>query len=86
MRPHPPEVHDQEFAVRFIKWCVEQLGLGYHPDTPFSDYVGQGGQAVFAPEEARLLDELTEKAFSFCDPYDVGSQEFQRLTHQDRGK
>lgn len=86
MRQQPPEVRDQESAVHFIKWCVEQLGLGYHPDTPFSDYVGQGGQAAFSSEEARQLDELTEKAFSFCDPYAVGSQEFQRLTRQGRGE
>jgi hypothetical protein len=80
----PPDVSDGESATRFVKWCVEQLGLGFHPDTRFAEYVEEDGSPVFTPEQARQLDELTEKAFNFIDPYDVGMSEFERLMGEGR--
>lgn len=79
MDQQPPEVHDHESAVEFIKWCIGRLGLGYHPDTDFDDYIDGNGNSVFTPAEARHLDEQTERAFGFCDPYDVGQHEFKKL-------
>jgi hypothetical protein len=53
--------------------------MGYHPDTPFADYVDGKGRGVFSAPEASRLDELAERAFSFCDPYEFGLQEFHDL-------
>lgn len=77
--PDVPDVHDHESAVLFIGWCVARVGLGYHPDTPFSDYTYDEGRATFAPAEALLLDGLTEQAFAFCDPHAVALQEARHL-------
>ncbi len=79
MNPSPEEVHDRESAVCFIKWCVEVIGLGYHPDTHFADYVDRDGRAIFSTADAARLEELTECAFQHCDPYEVGQDEFHRL-------
>ena len=83
MNTPPPEVHDRESAVRFVKWCVAEIGLGYHPDTPFGDYVDGDGHASFSAEEAGLLDRLTDIAFEHCDPYEVGIDEFQQVIGDD---
>jgi hypothetical protein len=85
MELNPPEVRDRETATRFVRWCVEQLGLGYHPDTRFADYVEEDGRPAFTPAQALQLDELTEKAFAFIDPYEVGMAEFKKLMGQGAG-
>jgi len=79
MNPSPEEVHDAESAGRFVQRCVEVIGLGYHPDTPFADYTDRAGRAFFSAAEAARLEELAERAFEHCDPYDIGHDEFQRL-------
>ena len=84
MNPSPEVVHDHESAVSFIQWCVEEIGLGYHPDTPFADYVclDGSGQATFSQAEAARLQELSHRAFQFCDPYEIGHDELQRILHE----
>ncbi len=42
-----PDVHDRDSATQFVKWCVAQIGLGYHPDTRFADYVEDDGTPYF---------------------------------------
>ena len=85
MNCSPEEVHDRESAVRFIKWCVEVVGLGYHPDNSFADYVDGNGRATFSAGEATRLENLAERAFRHCDPYDIGHDEFQRLLREGEG-
>lgn len=71
MNVAPLAINDEGSATRFIAWCVERVGLGYHPDTPFSDYTTDGGARCFSDDEASVLDAATEVAFRFCDPYDA---------------
>jgi len=78
-------VHDRETAVCFVRWCVEVIGLGYHPDTLFSEYVDGDGQATFSAPEVARLEDLAERAFDHCDPYEVGNDEFQRILNTDGG-
>ncbi len=78
MKP-PPHLVDQSTAVEFVKWCVEEVGLGYHPDTSFSDYVLEDGRPCFSATEASTLDELTDVAFKHCDPYKIGEHELRGL-------
>ena len=41
---HDPVI-DTESAATFVAACVDQIGPGYHPDTPFAEYVdGAGGR------------------------------------------
>jgi hypothetical protein len=73
---NPLAGNDRESATRFVRWCTERIGLGYHPDTRFADYVEADGSRVFTSEPARQLDEMTEKASADIDPYEVGVAEF----------
>lgn len=75
----PSFLNDREKAIQFVRWCVAELGLGYHPDTPFGKYVDEQGHARFTSAEVRQLVELQGHAFEFCDPYEIGLAEFQRV-------
>jgi hypothetical protein len=76
-------VHDCKSAVHFARWCLAVIGLAYHPDTPFAEYVDRNGQAAFSAAECARLEELAERAFEHCDPYAIGCEEFQRLLGAD---
>lgn len=80
--PIPPDVHDRDSAAAFVRWCVMHVGLGYHPDTPFEDYVDDSGVASFSLDAANTLNELNERAFSFCDPYEVGLAEVRKQLNE----
>ena len=54
----PISISTETHARVFIKGCVEVLGLGYHPDTPFAEYVGQDGKRLFSRKDAARLERL----------------------------
>lgn len=82
----PFEVHDETTAVAFVQWCVATIGLGYHPDTSFQEYVEPDGKRCFSDRDAAELDRMQEVAFSWCDPYETGLQEFAKLRQQKEPK
>jgi hypothetical protein len=56
----------REEAVSWVKAATETIGLGFHPDTPASDYLnGQTGKPLFSASEATAFDLALEAAFSF---------------------
>ena len=75
----PLPVRDRTTAVEFVRWCVKEIGRGYHPDTSFGEYVDTGGQPCFSAIEAEILDAFAIAAFEHCDPYEVGAAELLAL-------
>lgn len=66
-------------ATRFIEKCARELGTGFHPDTPFSDYVDGSGRSVYSPSQAREMDAAMDRARQAFDEngvdiYDVAIQ------------
>jgi hypothetical protein len=59
-------VEDAQSAARFAEASVAYIGVAYHPDTRFSDYIDETGRRLFTQDESARLDFLAEKAFSFC--------------------
>lgn len=76
--PIPPDVQNQDSAAAFVRWCVSHIGLGYHPDTAFEDYVDDNGAASFSLDAVNALNKLNERAFSFCDPFELGLAEVRK--------
>jgi hypothetical protein len=72
---HDPVI-DRESAGDFVATWVDQIGPGYHPDTPFAEYVDGAGGRLFAEKHAAELDSVTDAAFSFLgdDLYDVAAR------------
>ena len=76
--PVAPDVENQNSAAAFVRWCVSHIGLGYHPSTAFEDYVDSNSRPLFTSEIARMLNEQNARAFTYCDPYDIGLIEIRR--------
>ena len=51
----------------FIRECTEKLGLGFHPDTPFEDYINvETEQPTFTPEESAEWQRKMDLAMEWC--------------------
>lgn len=59
----PHSVETVEDAQGLVRWCVENIGLGYHPDTPFEEYITREQEVSFKLEIAARLNELHDRAF-----------------------
>ena len=72
MTPPPEPVRTPAEAEAFLRWCCAEIGVGFHPDTRFGDYVVDGGVPAFDSAEAARLDRLmAETFFVLPDPYAV---------------
>lgn len=82
------DVGTAEDAAEFVRACCREIGLGFHPDTPFSDYVEfnrndvRENRDMFPPDDAARLDGCMKRAFLLLGEgvYDVGLAEFAEMT------
>jgi hypothetical protein len=81
-----PNVHDRATAEQFVKACVAEIGLGFHPDTRFEDYVDGDGRRVFPDAEAERLNLMADRAAGFVDLYAVGLAEMRKLDRRLRSE
>lgn len=59
-----PENAKPQDAVEWVRAQVDLVGLGYHPDTPYRDYVVcQTGEPTFTAEQADAMEESRAIAF-----------------------
>lgn len=77
--PRPlPTVADEAGARRFFQYLYDPLGLIWHPDSRFEDYVElDGGARVFSPRACDLLDGAMARCFELLGErvYDVALEE-----------
>lgn len=58
------EISNLEQAKGFINQCVTFVGTGFHPDTPFEDYVNlKDMKILFSAESATEHNALIDKCF-----------------------
>lgn len=77
----PAALKEQQEAKAFVRRMINRLGAGYHPDTPFNEYVTVGGwpqcqspykrgDPTFTPAEAEALqaeqDKYTAAGYDLC--------------------
>lgn len=74
----PPSVTDTPSATQFVFWCLDNIGMGYHPDTAFSEYEDETGKRLFTDDEAEELDALNSQVFDHICPYEIGLAEMRR--------
>lgn len=69
-------------ARAFVVDCIAFFGLGWHPDTPGSDYVAydpaRSGARVFSGVEAETYDALLAESSSLVDVYGLGAEIFEK--------
>ena len=77
MATFPRSVTDRASATEFVNWCVDTLGLAYHPDTQFEDYLNRVDESrCFTVAEAADLNAKQDQIFAFFDPYAIGLELF----------
>lgn len=71
MKPYDGNVTTRAEALAFLRWAAgpDGIGMGFHPDTRFTEYVDGAGARLFTDEQARTLDATLADAFAFLDPY-----------------
>ncbi|MBR4647287.1 MAG: hypothetical protein IKO75_09270 [Bacteroidales bacterium] len=65
------ETQTMQDVEQFLRYVIEPnglaLGMGFHPDEDFSDYMKKNGEKAFSNNEAKALNEMTSKCFDICE-------------------
>ena len=65
------DIQTMQDVEQFLRYVIEPnglaLGMGFHLDDNFSDYIKENGEKVFSNEEAKALNETTNKCFAICE-------------------
>lgn len=78
-----PQINTKADVKAFFHFLVfvEDLGVGFHPDTPMEDYIDQNGEPTYTHERAcelqRTLDQCFDDVYHYLneDIYEVGLDE-----------
>jgi hypothetical protein len=55
---------DREQAIAYVEHCVDWIGVGFHPDTKFSDYVDvKRGEKLFNEDQIAHAEANMEACF-----------------------
>ena len=64
------EIQTMQEVEQFLRYVIEPnglaLGMGFHPDDDFSDYMKENGEKVLPNDEVKALNEMTGKCFAIC--------------------
>jgi hypothetical protein len=52
-----------KYAYEFLKSRILELRIGFHPDTPFADYVDSNGNRVYTEAQAVEYDAELDEIF-----------------------
>ena len=60
-------------VVKFFAYLMKEERLNLHADTPFTDYVGEGGKPTYTKKQAAARAALLDECFTVCkrDLYDI---------------
>ena len=63
-------IQTMQDVEQFLRFVIEPnglaLGMGFHPDDDFSDYMKENGEKVFSNNEAKAL-KRTSKCIDICE-------------------
>ncbi len=80
------EIKDLSSVKEFLHYCMFDLGLNFHPDTPFKDYVTRDGIPCFNLVQCGKLNVMLFKCFKVClrssaDIYELCVEVMEREEH-----
>lgn len=60
-------------VVKYFTYLMKEERLNFHADTPFSDYVGEGGKPTYNKKQAAARAALLDECFAVCkrELYDI---------------
>lgn len=66
------DINTTQDVQRFFEYIVYDLGINFHIDTPFSEYVyNYNDKPCFSNREALRLQVMMEKSFEVCESQNV---------------
>lgn len=68
--PPVSEVRDEASAKEFLRWCCTNIGLGFHPDTLFKDYIDADNKRLFTDLQSIKCDVMMAQAFAAMPSFD----------------
>ena len=65
-------IQTMQDVEQFLRYVIEPnglaLGMGFHPDNDFADYIKkEDGKKAFSNDEAKTLNEMANKCFDICE-------------------
>ena len=66
INPNIP-ITDPNQAKKFLQWCCQEIGLGFHPDNSFSDYMDKNSREVFTDDVATVLNQRMDETFGIAE-------------------
>ena len=65
------DIQTMQDVEQFLRYVIEPnglaLGMRFHPDDDFSDYMKENGEKVLPNDEVKALNEMTGKCFAICE-------------------
>lgn len=59
------EIQTMQDVEQFLRYMIEPnglvLGMGFHPDDDFPDYMKGNGERLFSDNEAKILNEIVKQ-------------------------
>lgn len=79
---------EQQKQKAWIRMLCHKIGLGFHPDTDFNDYVDNKDNRAYTEKEANLLNERMKRAFKVLGSriYDIGAEKLQKAMNKRQPK
>ena len=69
------EIKNLQDVEKFLRYLIEpqglSIGMGFHPDDYFCDYVNNDGERAFSDEDAATLNKYMEQCFAVCEQNDA---------------
>jgi len=66
------DINTVQDVEKYFQYIVYDLGINFHVDTPFSDYVyNYNDKPCFSKKEALRLQIMMEKSYQVCDSENV---------------
>jgi len=62
----------QAEVVAFLRECIDYIGLGFHPDTDFTQYIDvRNNETLYSAEQAAIYNKRMAAAFDYCEENDL---------------
>ena len=69
------KIENLQDVEKFLRYVIEpqglSIGMGFHPDDDFGDYIKENGERAFSDEDVATLNMYMNDCFSVCEQNDA---------------
>ena len=69
------EIKNLQDVEKFLRYLIEpqglSIGMGFHPDDDFGDYIKENGERAFSDEDVATLNKFMNDCFAVCEQNDA---------------